>query len=71
MRTHTVLSAVPGPVLEQARFDGRLCAQDIWRENKYQSWWGMIAALAGALVSGYLIRSAWVRMAPGVTAGRG
>ncbi len=54
-----------GPRPMKARFDGRHCAQNIWRENNYQSWWGMITALAGALVSGYLIRSAWVRTASG------
>lgn len=44
-----------------------LCAQNIWRENQYQSWWGMITALAGAVVSGYLIRSAWARTAAHVS----
>lgn len=44
-------------------YHGRPCAQNIWRENHFQSWWGMIAALAGAVVSGYLLRSAWVRAA--------
>lgn len=35
--------------------------QDAWRDNNCRSIWGMFISLAGAVISGYLIRSAWVR----------